>query len=202
MNAKKIAALLLSLATTGACHMAATQAPGQSVPPKNEPLSMQYSAVTTDLPFNILPGTCPVRLAPVIDGRQNKDTLGANRGAALLSGDAGAWSTQGLRNLSTFGFKVEDTKAGEARSGGLTLQPTIIRAYTWQIGIKLFATVVVKMDYLMSDGSVEHKTYRASGNKTNMWGADYEYMDTLNYAFNNLLRDLGPDVASRCSPRV
>jgi uncharacterized lipoprotein YajG len=78
----------------------------------------------------------------------------------------------------------------------------LVRAYTWQIGIKLFATVVVKMDYLMPDGSIEHKTYRASGNKTNIWGANYEFMDALNYAFNNLLRNLGPDVASHCPRRV
>lgn len=195
MKSKNIAAVLVAIS---ACSIAHAQAPGAAVPPKNEPLSMKYSAVTNDLPFKTLPNACAVRLAPVVDARQNKDTLGANAGMALLSGDAGAWSTDGLRNLSTFGFKVEDVKSDVANNGVLTLEPQIIRAYTWQIGLKLFATVVVKMNYLKADGSVEHKTYRASGNKTNMWGANYEFMDALNYAFNNFLRDLATDVEQRC----
>lgn len=201
MKNKNIAAAFFVLAA-GAGVGVHAQAPGPAAPPKNEPLSMKYSAVTNDVPFKILPNACAVRLAPVVDARQNKDTLGSNAGSALLSGDAGVWSTDGLRNLSNFGFKVEDIGAGASKNGTLTLEPQIIRAYTWQIGLKLFATVVVKMDYLKADGSIEHKTYRASGNKTNMWGANYEFMDALNYAFNNLLRDLASDVEQRCPRRA
>lgn len=193
-----MSALVLALAAIGAIGNAQAQTPAQpAAPAKDEPLSMKYDAVANDVPFIQLRKACAIRLMPVVDARMNKETLGINFGSALLSGDAAAWSTEGLRNLSNFGFKVENAKADDGKTG-LTLSPQITRAYTWQIGLKLFGTVVVKIDYLRPDGSVEHKTYRASGHKINMWGADYEFMTTLNYAFNNLLRHVAEDVEKQC----
>jgi hypothetical protein len=194
---------LLALSAVSIIGNVQAQTPAQSAAPaKDEPLSMKYDAVANDVPFVQLRNACAIRLAPVVDARMNKETLGINFGSALLSGDAAAWSTEGLKNLSRFGFKVESVDAGVAAGNGLTLSPQITRAYTWQIGVKLFGTVVVKIDYLKPDGSVEHKTYRASGHKINMWGANYEFMDTLNYAFNNLLRNVATDAEKRCGQRA
>ncbi|MFL9922624.1 hypothetical protein PQR62_00005 [Herbaspirillum lusitanum] len=199
MNKTSIRMIMLVLAAAAGFQVQAQTAP--AAPAGDQPLSMKYDAVANDIPFAPLKNACAIRMLPVVDARPNKETLGANFGAALLSGDAAAWSADALQNLSQFGFKVETIKVADGRPG-LTLLPQITRAYTWQIGVKLFGTVVVKVDYLKPDGSVESKTYRASGNKINMWGADYEFMTTLNYAFNNLLRTMASDVEKRCAKQA
>ncbi|PFH11432.1 hypothetical protein BCF11_3878 [Collimonas sp. PA-H2] len=164
---------------------------------ERQPLSMNYDSVAADVRPVPVAHACMLKVLPVVDERLNKDTLGVNLTNPLISGDAAGWATAGLQNLSDFGFLIEKTGVtdGQAR---ITLSPKIIRAYTWQVGLKLFGTVVIKMDYTRPDGKVESKTYRASGDKTNMWGADAEYVTTLNYALNNLLRKVAVDLDKQC----
>ncbi|AIY40799.1 hypothetical protein LT85_1641 [Collimonas arenae] len=164
---------------------------------EHKPLDMKYDSIATDVRPAAMAHTCALKIIPVVDERQNKDTLGVNITSPLLSGDAAAWATAGLQNLSDFGFRVTKPDAADGQAA-ITLTPKIIRAYTWQVGMKLFGTVVLKMDYTRPDGKVESRTYRSSGDKTNMWGADSEYVTTLNYALNNLLRKVATDLDKEC----
>jgi hypothetical protein len=163
-----------------------------------EPLSMKYNAQMFDVPPVRSKTNCPVKLVSVVDARMNKDTLGTNFANPLLSGDAGPWATAGLQNLKAFGFPVEMITAANPQAGSITIASRITRAYTWQVGMKLFGTVAVKVDYVFPSGARESKTFRANGDKTNMWGADDEFMVTLNYAFNNLLSKIAVDLEKRC----
>jgi len=172
--------------------------PASAQVPVTAPLSMKYDAMAHDIAPVRSRTNCPVRLVSVVDARMNKDTLGTNFANPLLSGDAGAWATTGLQNLKAFGFPVEVVAASDLRAGGITMAPRITRAYTWQVGLKLFGTVALKVDYVLPSGATESKTFRASGDKTNMWGADDEFMVTLNYAFNNLLKKVAADLEKRC----
>ena len=188
---KKITCISLLLVTLAAqSALAATEG-------ERQPLSMTYDAVAVDVRPVPVAHTCMLNVLPAIDGRLNKDTLGVNQANPLISGDAAAWATSGLQNLTEFGFKIQKTGAAGDQAR-ITLSPKIIRAYTWQVGLKLFGTVVIKMDYTRPDGKVESKTYRASGDKTNMWGADAEYVTTLNYALNNLLGKVAVDLNKQC----
>jgi hypothetical protein len=163
-----------------------------------KPLSMKYDSMAFDTKPQVLSKVCTIRLMPAADERLNKETLGTNGGAPLLSGDAAGWITDGLMNLKAFGFSVETANDQNLQAGSLTISPTITRAYTWFVGLKLFGTVVMKVDVQMPNGTIEHKTYRASGDKTNMWGADDEFMMTLNYSLNNLLTKMAGDMGKRC----
>lgn len=166
-----------------------------------QPLSMKYDATAFDTPPVARRKACAIRLMPTVDARLNKDTLGTNFSNPLLSGDAGAWATAGLMNLKAFGFHT-DLANDANRQDSITLSSKITRAYTWQVGLKLFGTVVIKVDYKLPNDTIETITYRASGNKTNMWGADDEYMTTLNYSLNNLLQKIASDIEKRCDHAV
>jgi len=187
---KKITCIALMFAALAARSALAAEG-------ERQPLSMTYDPVAADIRPVPVAHACMLKVLPVADERLNKDTLGVNLTNPLISGDAAGWATAGLQNLSDFGFRIEKTGTtdGQAR---ITLAPKIIRAYTWQVGMKLFGTVVIKMDYARPDGKIESKTYRASGDKTNMWGADAEYVTTLNYALNNLLRKVAVDLDKQC----
>lgn len=167
-----------------------------------KPLSMKYDGIAFDTKPHVFQKVCTIRLMPVIDGRLNKETLGQYGGSPLLSGDAASWITEGLMNLKAFGFPVEPANDQNRQAGSLTISPTVTRAYTWFVGVKIFGTVVMKVDVQMPDGSVEHKTYRASGDKSNIWGADEEFMTTLNYSLNNLLTKMAGDMEKRCGNSV
>jgi hypothetical protein len=81
---------------------------------------------------------------------------------------------------------------------GLAIKTTLTRAYTWQIGLKIFSMVALKAEFVDRNGLLQQKYYRAHGDKTNMWGADSEYLTTLNYGLNNLLPALAQDLVSLC----
>jgi hypothetical protein len=186
-----------SVSTLAAAHTVIQSGPSDG----NTPLSMKYDPSLYETPPVKSDAACALKLMPVVDARLNRDTLGTNRGLPLLSGDAGQWATAGLQNLESFGFTVGMANAG-AKQNNITLSPKITRAYTWQVGMKLFGTVVIKMDYLLPDGRIESRTFRASGNKNNMWGADDEYMTTLNYALNTLLKQVAADVGKQCASKT
>ncbi|MCL2636716.1 MAG: hypothetical protein FWD50_08860 [Betaproteobacteria bacterium] len=146
-----------------------------------------------------LRGTCPIHVVSPQDNRQNKETIGAGFRGPLLTGETKQWVLDGLSDLKEFGFVVNLTKAGDARGDGLTLKTSLTRAYTWPIGTKLFSIVALKAQFIDKKGAViQEKHYRALGDKANAWGADSEFITTLNYGLNNLLTAMAQDLVSLC----
>jgi hypothetical protein len=142
--------------------------------------------------------TCPVTLVLTEDARQNKETIGVSIGGALLADGVGRWATDGLAQLKDYGYPVNEAPSATAPQGGVALKTTITRAYTWQIGLKIFSMVAVKAQFIDGNGVLQEKYYRAHGDKTNMWGAASEYVTTLNYGLNNMLPAIARDLQSLC----
>lgn len=186
-----------ALAVALACT--ATLSVAQSTPPVDKRVEVKYDWATRENSAVVYEGTCPIHLAPVVDQRQNKDTFGANFINPLLSPPLDVWVADGLSNLKQHGFKVDQTgDASALPQDGVTVRTTLTRAYTWQIGLKLFGMVAVKAQFADRNGVLQEKYYRAHGDKTNMWGADSEFATTLNYGLNNLLPVMAADLVSLC----
>lgn len=162
-------------------------------------LDMKYSWADREVPAPAaLTGTCPVHVVLTEDARQNKETLGASIGGPLLSGDASRWAADGIVNLKSYGFTVDETTSTAPPKDGITIKTSLTRAYTWQVGLKIFSMVALKAQFIDKNGLLQEKYYRAHGDKTNMWGAASEYVTTLNYGLNNMLPVMASDLVSLC----
>lgn len=163
-------------------------------------VDMKYDAGANErAPVKYAAGTCRVQVVHADDARQNRETIGANQHGALLASDLSPWLTAGLLQLKQYGYDVSEVPAGSpAAADGITVRTSVTRAYTWQIGLKIFGMVAVKAEYLDHNGVLQQKYYRAHGDKTNMVGADDEHVTTLNYGLNNMLAFIANDLQSLC----
>jgi hypothetical protein len=192
-----LAALLLSNAAAAATTPAA-EPEGWGVK-----VDMNYDASANErAPVRYPAGTCPVHIVRAVDARQNRETIGADQHGALLADDLSPWLTAGLMQLKQYGYAVQEDPAGSpAAADGITVRASVTRAYTWQIGLKIFGMVAVKAEFLDHNGVLQQKYYRAHGDKTNMVGADDEHVTTLNYGLNNMLAFVADDLQSLCQGR-
>ncbi|VVE71870.1 hypothetical protein PAN31117_04197 [Pandoraea anapnoica] len=197
-----VAAAMLSCATAFAATSPepATAAAAQIPAGFGEKVDMKYDALASENPIGLVQtGTCKVHIAPAVDARQNKETIGASGSGALLADNVSPWMSEGLGHLKDYGYDVADIADGApAPAQGVTIRTSVTRAYTWQIGLKLFSMVAVKAEFIDRNGVLETKYYRAHGDKTNMWGANAEYVTTLNYGLNNMLPFIARDLQSLC----
>lgn len=161
-------------------------------------LEIAYDHDTREAPAVQYAGVCPTRVAIAADARQNKETIGQSIGGALLSGNMSQWVTDGLADLKSFGIKVDVNNDDRPPQDGILIKTSLTRAYTWQVGLKIFSMVALKAQFIDKNGVLQEKYYRAHGDKTNMWGAGSEYVTTLNYGLNNLLPVLASDLVSLC----
>jgi hypothetical protein len=161
------------------------------------PLTYDASAIESGA-VTVQTSTCPIQIVATDDQRQNKQTIGAKLSGPLLTGPASPWITDGLLNLSAHGFKVSRTESAAPPAEGVLVQTSLTRAYTWQVGLKIFSMVAVKARFLDKNGVLQDKYYRAYGDKSNMWGAAGEYVTTLNYGLNNMLRVMADDLSALC----
>ena len=188
------AAVLLSTAASAATTPAA-EPEGWGVK-----VDMAYDANASERPpVRYAAGTCPVHVVRAIDARQNRETIGADQHGALLANDLSPWMTSGLLQLKQYGYAVQEAPDGApVAADGITVRTSVTRAYTWQIGLKIFGMVAVKAEFLDHNGVLQQKYYRAHGDKTNMVGADDEHVTTLNYGLNNMLAFIANDLQSLC----
>jgi len=190
----RIATVLLTCLLAGtSVHAVAADESGDE-----PPMNIEYDRSSREAPAVPLAGTCPIHVVAARDDRQNKETIGARLGGALVTGDAGRWVSDGLRQLKDFGFEVRDADDQTTVQEGVVVRTSLTRAYTWQIGLKLFSMVALKVQFADRNGVLQEKRYRAHGDKTNMWGAASEYVTTLNYGLNNLLPAMARDLVSLC----
>ena len=169
-----------------------------AAPEPRAPLEMTYDHDTREVPADQYVGTCPVRIVATVDARQNKETVGQSMNGALLSGDMSKWVSAGLGDLASFGLKVESGGDPLPPADGLLVKTSLTRAYIWHVGFKIFSMVALKAQFVDKNGVVQEKYYRAHGDKSNIWGADSEYVTTLNYGLNNLLPVMAKDISSLC----
>jgi len=197
----KTTTLIASLAALLFGNAAAAATASVSAAESGDKVEMKYDAAASETgakPFRA--GTCTLHIVRAVDARQNKETIGQSMGGALLAGDISPWMTEGLGHLRDFGYAVSTVNPADAApaADGVTIRTSVTRAYTWQIGLKIFSMVAVKAEFLDRNGVLQQKYYRAHGDKTNMWGAKDEYVTTLNYGLNNLLPFVARDLQSLC----
>ena len=197
MFTRNHSAQVSALLAAAACQGAWAQTAGEV------PLTLVYDASLREAPATVRKETCSVLVVPTEDARQNKLTIGTAPSGPLLAGDASPWVTSALLQLKDYGYAVSRIESGTAAAdaappGGLLVKTTVTRAYTWQIGLKIFSMVAVKAQFFDKNGLLQDKYYRAHGDKTNMWGASSEYVTTLNYGANNLLHAMAEDLAQLC----
>jgi hypothetical protein len=193
--------LLASAAAAGTAPAPSTASATSSASESGDKVEMKYDAAARESgakPFRS--GNCKLRILHTVDARQNKETIGQSMSGALLAGDIGPWMTQGLEHLKDYGYEVSVANPADATPAaqGVTIRTSVTRAYTWQIGLKIFSMVAVKAEFQDHQGVLQQKYYRAHGDKTNMWGAKDEYVTTLNYGLNNLLPFIARDLQSLC----
>ncbi|KAF0166085.1 MAG: hypothetical protein FD157_704 [Rhodocyclaceae bacterium] len=189
---------LENLARIVGASLFSVSAAAMAAPEARVGLEMAYDHDTREAPAVQYADACPIRVAVAADARQNKETVGQAMGGALLSGNMSQWVTDGLADLKSFGIKVDLNNVDHPPQEGILIKTSLTRAYTWQVGLKIFSMVALKAQFIGKDGVLQEKYYRAHGDKTNMWGADSEYVTTLNYGLNNLLSVLASDVVSLC----
>jgi hypothetical protein len=167
--------------------------------PAQKPLDFAYSWSDREVSSPAqYADTCPVHVVLTEDERQNKETIGQSMGKPLLSGDMSRWVADGLGNLKGFGFKVDEVDSAGPPTQGITVRTSLTRAYTWQVGLKIFSMVALRARFIDKNGVLQEKYYRAHGDKANIWGADAEHVTTMNYGLNNLLPVMASDLASLC----
>jgi hypothetical protein len=169
---------------------------------QDQTIKMTYSAIDKEnVPIEKLQIACPVLLAPLIDARLNKETIGAPFfGKSALVGPIESWMKDGLSELKTYGASISPSGSVATPAGKeIAMEVKITRAYTWQVGLKIFSTITTKMKYISAGGAIQEKSYRVLGDKTNMWGAQSELVTTLNYGLNNLLPTLAFDLQVVCN---
>lgn len=169
-----------------------------SVAAPDRPLDIQYDWGSRDGEPVQYTDACPVQVGYPSDDRINKETIGASASAPLLSGDLSKWLADGLANLKHFGYSLGDLKSQMPPQGTVAIKASLGRVYTWHVGLKIFSMVALKVEFIDANGSVQVKRYRARGDKTNMVGAEAEYVTALNYALNNLLPTMASDLALLC----
>jgi hypothetical protein len=112
-------------------------------------VDMKYSWADREVPAPAaLAGTCPVHVVATEDARQNKETIGATFGGPLLSGNASRWASDGLIHLKGYGFTVDETTSTAPPGAGITVKTSLTRAYTWQVGLKIFSMVALKAQFI------------------------------------------------------
>lgn len=186
----RLAAFLSLLGATGV----AMSAPATDLPN----LDIRYDWADRENVEPVKIDACPISLLPSEDARQNKETIGGHMRGPLLSGNLDGWLNDGLASLQQFGLSVQSRPAGDTPDNGVAVRMILTRAYTWQVGIKLFSMVAVKATFTDRTGLIQEKHYRAHGDKTNMWNAMSEYVTTLNYGINNMLPTLATDLSALC----
>jgi|APEBP8051073403_1049400.scaffolds.fasta_scaffold00966_9 hypothetical protein len=165
-------------------------------------VDVKYDRTTRELPIEPQADICSIHVVSAEDARQDTKIIGNAMFAPLLTSDTNNmsnWLTDALLDLKSYGMRVDAANdASPPNDDGLLIKASLTRAYTWNVGTKIFGMVALKTQFINRNGVLQEKRYRAHGDKTNMTNANSEYVATLNYGINNLLPVLAKDLASLC----
>lgn len=157
-------------------------------------MPLVYNADALDAKPVWFPKACMLNIVSVSDRRRNTENVSVDH--ALATDPPSAWIRSGLDGLKVYGFKVQhsDKPVPEA----INLDLGVTRAYAWESHMRINGTVAMDVGITPPGGERRVQKFRASGSKTNMVGADSEYLTALNYALNNLLRKMAFEMNAVC----
>jgi len=162
------------------------------------PVTMTFSSADRDHPPVRLGDGCKVRIAPVQDVRRNRQTVGFSLAGPFRTTGIEEWLRSGLVTLGDYGYPLADGADDTVPDDGLLIRASVAKTYTWFVGFKIFGMLVLKAEFADRNGIIQSKTYRAFGDKTNMWGAQSELQTTLNFTVSNLLPMIALDLQKLC----
>jgi len=168
----------------------------------HEPLKMEFEKPNVDdfEPVTNV-GTCKVTVAPVVDARPNKETLGQKGSKPLFSEEVDAWSNTGLASLKDYGYSV--INANNLDDSTYIIEPQLYRLYSWPVqGFRIYGAIAMDIKITAPNGRVTHKKYRGTGSTNNGWNGDGEYVQAMNAAFNILIQRLADDIKPLCENRA
>jgi hypothetical protein len=126
---------------------------------------------------------CVVHLAPALDQRQNKQTLGHGAAGPIVAGDAAA-----VRRA------VGDGPAPD----GLLVRPALVRLYFWPAQGKLISMLAVRVAFTDRNGVAQEKTYRAYGDAATRSSAPRELVAALNLDLDHVRQAMAADLVALC----
>lgn len=181
------------------------------------PLSMVFEApVTTAAPNPSAPrapvpspyprlADCRLALGTLQDIRPSKETVGAAifmfeglpgavplRVTSLRSGDGTAWLKGAAASLGSAGLAVP------ARTPDKGVDLGLRHAQAWTSGMNLHAHVVLQASYPGASSERTVRRYHGFSTKLNGWGANSEFMTTLNMAMQDALVQFAQDMQRAC----
>lgn len=179
-----LAASTLLLGLSGACASEAS---------KTTPLV--YSTAHRDVKPAPLPQACTLNVVSIDDRRPNTENVSADH--ALLASEPIGWIRAGLDSLREYGFTVRHSD--RAAPDAINLDIGLVRAYAWTSHLNLNGMVALDVGIAAMGAERRQHKFRASGGKANWAGSDSEYLATINYAFNHLLRKMAVQLNAVCA---
>ena len=164
----------------------------------HEPLEMKFEKPTVDdfEPVSNI-GHCKIIVAPVVDARPNKETMGHKGSKPLFSDGVDAWSNTGMASLKDYGYSM--VSANNLDDSTYIIEPHLFRLYSWPVkGFRIYGAIAMDVKVTAPNGKVMHKKYRGTGSTNNGWNGDGEYVQAMNAAFNILIQRLADDIKPLC----
>jgi len=162
----------------------------------HEPLKMEFEKPSVD-DFEAVENvaTCNVAIAPVIDIRPNKETLGTKGSKPLFSKDVGEWANIGMASLKDYGYSLQDTD----QPGAFIVEPQLYRLYSWPVrGFRIYGMLAMDIKITTPTGQVINKKYRGTGSTNNGWNGDGEYVQAMNDSLNIVVQRIANDIKPLC----
>lgn len=148
---------------------------------------------------------CRVPVRGMDDIRPHKGSLGAvmfpfeefafsvpTTATSIRSGDGTMWLKGAVRSLRPLGLSVPNTAPGEG------VDVALRAAQTWLGGMNMHSHVVLQASYPLAGGTRVVKRYHGFGSKINGFGANSEFMTTLNIGMEEALNRFAADMRRFC----
>ena len=141
---------------------------------------------------------CVVHLAPALDQRQNKQTLGHGAAGPIVAGDAAPWLDAGLERMAGQGVAVRRAVGDGPAPDGLLVRPALVRLYFWPAQGKLISMLAVRVAFTDRNGVAQEKTYRAYGDAATRSSAPRELVAALNLDLDHVRQVMAADLVALC----
>lgn len=179
----------LIVASLAACACLAVPAYAASA----EPTVLRFDPSSSDVRVAPIAGACTINIMQISDQRFTKDGVGVD--SPIPTDSPQAWIASSLDSLSSYGFTVKHSAT--PLPSAINLNVNLIRAYTWLGNMRINGMVAIDVTApSMPNAGVEK--FRAAGSKSNMMGANSEYVTALNYAVNNMVGKMAPALQKHC----
>jgi hypothetical protein len=178
------------VAALAACACAAL--PSASAAP-DERITLKHQRTNMFVRAARIADTCTLNIMQISDGRFYKDGVGLDR--SIPTEPPQPWVASSLETLAEYGFTVHHSET--PLPAAINLNVSLIRAYTWMGDSRINGMVAVDVTLPQLPGAPVEK-FRSTSSTINMRNANSEYVDTLNFALNDIVAKMALALQKRC----